>query len=625
MTAESWMLEKFSRLKARVGGNYVGSFTRGVPAFLLLAASSVAALVSFRLLSFGCSRRKGNISGQNHLPPIEKDAWKCTSKTSWEYVNVLQEKDYWPSSLKNFVLTSRSLAIPREQADLQKVLPDLHLSSLDNVLTQGMNQKKKHEVKALAAIVSSIARSVGASTVVDVGAGQGYLAQVLSFQCQLSVIAIDSCSHHGRITDARAERIKKHYAAKICKSRLEDKNSSMLKTVTCRILSTDMLKALNSSLQSKDDVEHSNVIGQVAGEFSHGLSERNGLSSSSSSSPPSEGSKSPLLLAGLHACGDLSVTMLRTFLECNEVKAVVSIGCCYNLLSEGGAENFDSHCGFPMSKGIKQAGLLLGKSSRDLACQSAERWKGLGRDAGLHNFELHAFRAAFQMVLYRYYPEILINSPAIGRQGKALRRQQNRRILESFLQNESTDSPNSLSRNNCKKKGNCLTMKSVKAGTDNNNGTYEIDNCDSTLKSCGGADSLGSSCGSDGSFYGFLPNHTAKCEEAKPADKYSLFERFCESGLHRLGLYYSKEIDFSGLWKEAEPFAELIGLYWSLRAALGPVLETILLLDRLLFLQEQDNPLEAVMLPIFDPTLSPRNVALIAKKVLTQSLFVKNY
>lgn len=227
-------------------------------------------------------------------------------------------------------------------------------------------------------------------------------------------------------------------------------------------------------------------------------------------------------------------------------------------------------------------------------------------------------------VLYRYYPEILINSPAIGRQGKALRRQQNRRILESFLQNESTDSPNSLSRNNCKKKGNCLTMKSVKAGTDNNNGTYEIDNCDSTVKSCGCADSLGSSCGSDGSFYGFLPNHTAKCEEAKPADKYSLFERFCESGLHRLGLHYSKEIDFSGLWKEAEPFAELIGLYWSLRAALGPVLETILLLDRLLFLQEQDNPLEAVMLPIFDPTLSPRNVALIAKKVLTQSLFVKN-
>lgn len=60
---------------------------------------------------------------------------------------------------------------------------------------------------------------------------------------------------------------------------------------------------------------------------------------------------------------------------------------------------------------------------------------------------------------------------------------------------------------------------------------------------------------------------------------------------------------------------ELIGPYWTLRAALGPVLETLLLLDRLLFLQESSNMVEAVILPIFDPVLSPRNVALIAKKL----------
>lgn len=59
---------------------------------------------------------------------------------------------------------------------------------------------------------------------------------------------------------------------------------------------------------------------------------------------------------------------------------------------------------------------------------------------------------------------------------------------------------------------------------------------------------------------------------------------------------------------------EFIGPYWSLRAALGPLLETLILLDRLLFLQEQGSSVEAVMLPIFDPVLSPRNVALIAKK-----------
>ena len=56
-------------------------------------------------------------------------------------------------------------------------------------------------------------------------------------------------------------------------------------------------------------------------------------------------------------------------MECDEVKAVVSIGCCYNLLSEERPEIVDPRCGFPMSKGVKHAGLILGKSSCDLACQ----------------------------------------------------------------------------------------------------------------------------------------------------------------------------------------------------------------------------------------------------------------
>uniref|UniRef100_A0A5B6ZYY4 Methyltransferase domain-containing protein n=2 Tax=Davidia involucrata TaxID=16924 RepID=A0A5B6ZYY4_DAVIN len=174
------------------------------------------------------------------------------------------------------------------------------------------------------------------------------------------------------------------------KSRSEDRNLNMPKTVTCRVLSTDTFKTLSDSLLQKDDLQKANLTGKGVGEHSlEGLPDGNVPSCCVDSKPS-------LLLAGLHACGDLSVTMLRTFLVCKDVKAVVSIGCCYNLLSEE-VENADSQCGFPMSKGIKSAGLSLGKSSRDLACQSAERWRCLGKDAGLHNFELHAFRAAFQM------------------------------------------------------------------------------------------------------------------------------------------------------------------------------------------------------------------------------------
>ena len=63
------------------------------------------------------------------------------------------------------------------------------------------------------------------------------------------------------------------------------------------------------------------------------------------------------------------VFCIRTFLECKQVKAVVSIGCCYNLLSEEGFDHVDSQHGFPLSRGVKSAGLSLGKSLRDLACQ----------------------------------------------------------------------------------------------------------------------------------------------------------------------------------------------------------------------------------------------------------------
>ncbi|CAA2981841.1 Hypothetical predicted protein [Olea europaea subsp. europaea] len=463
-------------------------------------------------------------------------------------------QDHWPASLKEFVLTLRSLSLPREQADLQKVFPGLQVASLNNVLSQGMNHKKKHE---------------------------GYLAQVLSFEYQLSVIAIDASSHHGRITDARAEQIKKHYTAKLRRSQLESRGLSTPKTVTCRVLSSDTLKALSNSLLQKDDEKPNNngvnidekpLEGSVGNELTSSLYV-NG--------------KPLLVLAGLHACGDLSVTMLRTFIECTDVRAVVSIGCCYNLLSEGIVEA-DTQCGFPMSKGVKSAGLLLKKNARDLACQSAERWRGLGEAAGLHNFELHAFRAAFQMVLFQHYPEIIIKSPSIGRQGKALRRRHHRRTLVS-----GADIAESLSQKNCE-----------------NETSWPAISCTESADA-----EEGSTCNDAASIYEDSSHCISRNCDTNLTDRYSMFVNFCRSGLHRLGLHNSQDINFSGLWKQAEPFAELIGPYWTLRAALGPVLETLLLLDRLLFLQESSNMVEAVILPIFDPVLSPRNVALIAKKL----------
>ncbi|KAK8698362.1 hypothetical protein V6N13_114484 [Hibiscus sabdariffa] len=151
---------------------------------------------------------------------VDEDWIQCLSDEPVENLLLIPSgvvQDHWPASLKDFVLTLKSLVYPREQADLKKVFPNFHTTELNSVLAQGMNFKKKHEVEVLSAIVSSVASAVRADAVIDVGAGQGYLAQVLAFEYQHSVVAIDASSHHGKVTNARAERIKKHYMAKMRK------------------------------------------------------------------------------------------------------------------------------------------------------------------------------------------------------------------------------------------------------------------------------------------------------------------------------------------------------------------------------------------------------------------------
>ncbi|KAG2268443.1 hypothetical protein Bca52824_062998 [Brassica carinata] len=505
----------------------------------------ITAIIDFlKPFSFLINAHVVNFFKDKQWEDVDEEWMSCLRNEKPENILLIPSgsvQDHWPASLKDFVHTLRSLSFPREQADLQTMLSDVNVAPLSTVLSQGMNLKKKHEVEVLSSVVSSVVNSVGESTVIDVGSGQvpdfnpfGYLAQVLSFQYKHSVVAIDSSSHHGNVTDARAARIRKHFASQMRKSGSGNKCPDAPTTITCRVLSTEMLKSLTNDVPLEE-----NDLDLDAAALNEGPK-------SSQSSIDANRSCS-LVLAGLHACGDLSVTMLRTFMECEEVKAVVSIGCCYNLLSEKASESSCSKCGFPMSAGLKSLGFSLGKNARDLACQSAERWSSLGEDAGLQNFELHSFRAAFQMVLSKHYPEVLATSPSIGRQGKAFRRQKQRKALET---------PSKL--------------KTSRKDTDKKSMT-----------------------------------HTS-----------SSFEKFCLSAFSRLNLEHPRDLDLSATWNEANAFTELIGPYWSIRAALGPVLETLILLDRLMFLQEQGDSIQVTMLPIFDPTISPRNVAVIAKRLL---------
>lgn len=92
-----------------------------------------------------------------------------------------------------------------------------------------------------------------------------------------------------------------------------------------------------------------------------------------------------ICLTGLHTCGNLSATCLRTFHSQKECRILCNVGCCYHLLKEvystdesfenKGIMDHQSEYGFPLSKYLLEKGVCLGRNARMLASQSLERVK----------------------------------------------------------------------------------------------------------------------------------------------------------------------------------------------------------------------------------------------------------
>lgn len=66
---------------------------------------------------------------------------------------------------------------------------------------------------------------------------------------------------------------------------------------------------------------------------------------------------------------------------------------------------------------------------------------------------------------------------------------------------------------------------------------------------------------------------------------------------------------------------DLVGPFYALRAVLAPVIESYILLDRLLYVKEQaevvassNSFIIAELVPLFEPSISPRNMAIVAHR-----------
>ncbi|XP_069796545.1 methyltransferase-like protein 25B [Narcine bancroftii] len=93
------------------------------------------------------------------------------------------------------------------------------------------------------------------------------------------------------------------------------------------------------------------------------------------------------------------------------------------------------------------------------------------------------------------------------------------------------------------------------------------------------------------------------------------FPDYVRAGLQRLGLDAGAQWDTGQVQAMLEQEGKVLA-YFCLSLTLAPAIESLILLDRVIYLQEQG--FQCQLLPLFEPRFSPRNFVLVASKVKGQ-------
>ncbi|KAJ8288000.1 hypothetical protein COCON_G00006590 [Conger conger] len=542
----------------------------------------------------------------------------------------------WPLSLLAFRATAHALAFPRRTCDtaVQKVgtrgldeFQENHSQSslLGHNFRKHVKPKKQHEINKLGQLVKQLCDLTECNNVVDVGSGQGHLTRFLSFGLGLSVTGIEAdpalvamaSKFDGQLLSTlQKQSLKKNVAPEQFisprhsphhvlgwvnpKASWEDfvqllkKGGSECCGPTCTAFprkkrpresslnpderpdsvilpsqaDTDCLVSSQAKSNGSwsDPVPGANSASlqgpleitfepsppaacypkrhckfKTAEELGHlaSKSHTSPFSSRTSDTPPhadcvgraereeeSRFNDPRFILTGLHACGDLSATLLRHFASCPHILGITSVACCYMKITTHDnptppgvlappcpahqEEPSHSVFGYPMSSWMQGLpGHQLSYKAREGACHAMEDYlQRLREESQL--LRIHCYRAALETVIRRAQPD--------------LRRAGIQTIKKAHL----------------------------------------------------------------------LP-----------------FHEYARLGLPRVGLPADLPLDQVELDAMLKQQGRVV-VYFSLALLLAPLIETLVLLDRMLFLEE--NGLQSQLVPLFDPTFSPRNLVLVAVK-----------
>lgn len=198
-----------------------------------------------------------------------------------------QRKEDVPQSLYDWIEDCNLLAlsrIPDKNAFEDTFMPGFNEFNDQDCASKGLNRKKLHEVDRLSKLIFKVSDENDIDVVIDLGSGLGYLTHEIAMK--YPIIGIES---------------------------EESRNDAALRRTFTRnrMFKTKTNISLVTSIANSENLH--DIL--VQGTKGLGLENKENIN---------------YLLTGLHACGDLSArTMSDFFAQTACIKAIVSVGCCY--------------------------------------------------------------------------------------------------------------------------------------------------------------------------------------------------------------------------------------------------------------------------------------------------------
>jgi Methyltransferase domain len=310
-----------------------------------------------------------NLCGGVHILDFltsEPDFYKKLLPQDWR--DFFEQIEIW--DVLRFVLKSRELlvAAPPSLAEYLSTIRRLCLlrglsagdddpPPMPRHIAVGMKPKKIHEVSHFASYVDRLAAKVATKigepvTLVDFGSGQNYLGRTLACPpYNKDVIAIERKHHNvqgARGMDVHAKlakkkkimRNKKEYKKKLATFEgLPTPPPEELEATTAEVpdhvlkrLTLEQIEEPGLDQGSMTYIEHDIKDGNLEPILRPALPKKNVVAMSSVQKAPSSDRK--LMTISLHSCGNLSHHAIRSLALTPSVSAITIIGCCYNLLTE---------------------------------------------------------------------------------------------------------------------------------------------------------------------------------------------------------------------------------------------------------------------------------------------------